>query len=92
MRALFAWRGTSYFHAFLLQSIVATITVLVALGMHGFTRTRMPGPWHLGVTALSAMLSTFGTLWVMHLSFGYGGGMLDETTSRQRRARGSVVD
>lgn len=87
-----SWRGTNYSDAFLLQSIVATITVLVALAMHSFVRTRLPGPWHLVVTALSAMISTFGTLWVMHLAFGYGGGMLDDTTTRQRRARGSAVD
>ena len=77
--------ATTVFHAFVLSSILTTLTVLAGAALahaQGWVNVRRNGP-RLIAAALSAGLATFAASVCLYVLFGYGGGDLVPAGARE---------
>ena len=80
----FDLRGTTYMSAFLMQAIVTTITSIVAI-LSNNALAHLPGQWRLVSTISITFISTLVVLLGTHFFFGYGGALIDTTSTHQRK-------
>ena len=91
MPLITTYQSTTIARAFVLNSLVAALTIVVALNikswMDHWGSRKEPGPdnpvmsWRSTLlTASGAFLASWLVYWGMHFLFGYGGGMLASST------------
>jgi len=83
--SIFKYHATNVWRAFLLNSIVSALTILIALIIKGKLDTYEDEKGHkiihktnaisIGLTLVIAFITSFMAYSLMHVLFGFGGGM-----------------
>ena len=84
-------RGTTYLGAFFMQAVYTAITLVIGMQIHRIVRGKDNIPlWKHLLVLLLTSVSVFVTLLVMHVLFGYGAALVDDSTHTSRRRMQSL--
>ena len=85
------FRGTTFLSAFVMQSVVTALALIVGLVLHESMQDA-PRWVRVHVVALASFVSCLASCLALHMCFGYGACMVDSSTRSERLSMRSLVE